>query len=109
MVSVSIIVVVAGAGVCVIVSIIVDATFGNVAVAADPPSTGTTEYVALLTNGSNHGASRWENGNGNDEPKQKSDDMAKSVWVEVSRRMMRRGDGFKMETQKDEGGGWRWQ
>jgi hypothetical protein len=50
-VSVSIIVLVAGAGVCVTVSTIVTAGSPPFAPVAEPPSTGTTEYVALLTRG----------------------------------------------------------
>jgi hypothetical protein len=48
-VSVSIIVLVAGAGVWVTVSTIVTAGSPPFAPVAEPPSTGTTEYVALLT------------------------------------------------------------
>ena len=47
-VSVSMTVVVAGAGTCVTVSTIVTTGRPPLPVAVDPPSTGTTEYVALL-------------------------------------------------------------
>ncbi len=59
-------------------------------VAADPESTLTTEYVSLLTNGPIQGDPRRKNGR--DEPKQKSDDTAKSVGVEVLRRMAKEGE-----------------
>jgi hypothetical protein len=48
-VSVSMIVFVAGAGISVMVSSIVTAGRPPFPVGAEPPSTGTTEYVALLT------------------------------------------------------------
>jgi hypothetical protein len=82
--SVSIIVFVAGAGVSVTVSKIVAPCPAEVA-AAGPPSTGTTEYVALLTNGSSK-ISRGKNGN--DEPNEMSEDIAKSVGVDVLNRML---------------------
>lgn len=82
------IVFVSGAGVAVTVSTIVDA-IGLVVDVADPPSTGTTEYVALPIRGSNQACSPRIRKNGSDEPKQKSDDATKSVEVEVLTRMMR--------------------
>ncbi len=80
--SVSTIVFVAGAGVSVTVSMIVAPTcpFPEVA-AAGPPSTGTTEYVALLTNGSSQTSFR--GGNGNEEPRAMSEEIAKSAGVKV--------------------------
>lgn len=96
-VSVSMIVFVSGAGVAVTVSIIVDAIGLVVVDDADPPSTGTTEYVALLTRGSNQACSPWMRKNGSDEPKQKSDDATKSVEVEVLRRMMRNGEESNLD------------
>jgi hypothetical protein len=81
--SVSIIVFVAGAGISVTVSTLV----------AGPPSTGTTEYVALLTSGSNQTAFRAKNGN--DEPNEKSEEIAKSVGVDVLSRMLILDEGIK--------------
>ena len=57
--------------------------------AAGPPSTGTTEYVALRTKGSNKLTLRAKNGN--DEPDEKSVDMAKSAGIDVSSRIMNLG------------------
>jgi hypothetical protein len=78
-----------GAGVCTLVSIIVTSPcgdpFADVA-AAGPPSTGTTEYVALRTSGSSLTALRGRNGS--DELRQKSADTANSAGVEVLRRIM---------------------
>lgn len=90
-VSVSMIVFVAGTGVCTIVSSIVTAVGPFALVAAPPPSTGTTEYVALRTNGSGNATIR--GANGSDEVKKKSDDKAKREELEVLRRMMVRWRG----------------
>jgi hypothetical protein len=88
-VSVSTIVFVEGVSVCVstIVSIIVAAGCGAVPadVAAAPPSTGTTEYVPLLTKGSSHTTFRGTKGS--DEDNKKSEDRAKSDEFEELRRM----------------------
>ena len=54
--------------------------------AAGPPSTGTTEYVALLIKGSDQLTLRAKNGN--DEPDERSVDKAKSVGIEVLSRML---------------------
>jgi hypothetical protein len=79
-VSVSMTVVVAGAGICVIVSSIV--TTGNppFAVAVDPPSTGTTEYVALLTRDA--GIAIYSGEKGNDVPNKKNDEKIQSAMLE---------------------------
>jgi hypothetical protein len=78
------------AGVWTMVSIIVTSPcgdpFADVA-AAGPPSTGTTEYVALRTNGSSHTAFRGRNGS--DEPRKKSEDTANSAADEVLIRIMK--------------------
>jgi hypothetical protein len=82
--------IVLAAGVWTIVSIIVTSPWGDPfadVAAAGPPSTGTTEYVALRTNGSNHTALRGRNGS--DEPKQKSEDTANSAADEVLIRIMK--------------------
>jgi len=55
------------------------------AVAEGPPSTGTTEYVAFLTNGCNQAASRGMNGIA--QPKVRSKLAANSAGVERLRRM----------------------
>jgi len=60
---------------------------------ADPPSTGTTEYVALLTSGSNQTAFRAKNGN--DEANEKSEETAKSVGVDVLSRILILDEGIK--------------
>lgn len=87
-VSVSTTVFVVGACVCTIVSIMVAAACKELSaeVAAAPPSTATTEYVALLTKGTAH--STFRGTNGNDEDNKKSDDKTKSEEVEVLRRIM---------------------
>ena len=97
-VSVSTTVFVVGACVCTIVSIIVAAACDEppADVAGAPPSTGTTEYVALLTKGSACNTSRRVKGN--DEDSKKSDDKAKSEEVEVLRRILtglRESDTFR--------------
>lgn len=56
--------------------------------AACPPSTGTTEYVALLTSGSS--GTDFFDRKGRDDPKQKSEEATKRDEVERLRRMMRR-------------------
>lgn len=55
-----------------------------------PPSTGTTEYVALLSNGSSCATPRFKNGR--EEPKEKSDEAAKSaeVWTRILVRIERK-------------------
>jgi hypothetical protein len=80
-ISVSITVLAIGACVCTIVSMTVDAACGELPVedAAAPPSTATTEYVALRTKGSTL-ISRGERGN--------DDDNAKSEEFEMLRRMI---------------------
>jgi len=92
LVSIEMTVVAAGFSVCVetstTVSIIVDAAAGvfpGVVAGGEPPSTGTTEYVALLSNGS----ASWTWGtNGREEDKRKREERAKSVGVEVLRRIV---------------------
>jgi hypothetical protein len=78
------------AGVWTMVSIIVTSPcgdpFADVA-AAGPPSTGTTEYVALRTNGSSHTTSRGRNGR--DELGKKSEDIANRAADEVLIRIMK--------------------
>lgn len=89
MVSVWTTVLVAGTRVCVAVSNIVTTSCGGdafAAVAAAPPSTGTTEYVALLAKGST--GTTFRGVNGSDELNKKSDDKAKSDVFEVLRRMV---------------------
>ena len=83
-------VIVVGAWVCTIVSIIVAAACGDPSaeVAAAPPSTATTEYVALRTSGSAFGGER-----GSDEDNKKSDDNAKSEELAVLRRMTMNSPG----------------
>ncbi len=59
-----------------------------------PPSTGTTEYVALLSNGSSCATLRFRKGR--EEPKEKSDDTAKRA--EVLTRIL-----VRIERKKQEG------
>ena len=97
-VSVSTTVFVVGACVCTIVSIIVAAACDEPSadVTGAPPSTGTTEYVALLIKGSTCSTSRGVKGN--DEDNKKSDDKVKSGKVEVLRRILtvlRESDTFR--------------
>jgi len=96
--SVSIIVFVAGAGVSVTVSMIVAPACPSTAVAAaGPPSTGTTEYVALLTKGSSQTAFRAKKGN--DEPNEKSEEIAKRIGVDVLSRILKLTGGMKTGSQ----------
>jgi hypothetical protein len=86
--SVSMTVLVAGACVCMIVSIIVASPCDDPpapVAAAGPPSTATTEYVALLTSGSTNATFRGTNGN--DELRKKREDKAKRDEFEVLSRM----------------------
>lgn len=87
-VSVSTTVFVVGASVCTIVSTTVAAACGELPVeaAAAPPSTATTEYVALLTKRST--PTTFRGTKGSDEDNKKSDDKAKSDEFEVVRRML---------------------
>lgn len=79
---VSVVTIVCVAGVSVTVWTIVTSPCPAVFVVADdPPSTGTTEYVALGSSAAFRGK------NGKEDPKQKSDDATKSD-VEVLRRMV---------------------
>lgn len=79
---VSVLTIVCVAGVSVTVLTIVTSPCPAVFVdAADPPSTGTTEYVALGLSDAFRGK------NGKEVPKQKSDDATKSD-VEALRRMV---------------------
>lgn len=85
-VSVSMTVFVAGAGVWIIVSIMVCAAGESIPVgSAAPPSTATTEYVALRASDS-EATSRGTNGN--DEPSKKSEDRVKSEEFAVLSFMM---------------------
>jgi hypothetical protein len=85
-VSVSRTVFVAGAGVWMMVSIMVCAAGESVPVgAAAPPSTATTEYVALRASGSRAMSREM---NGNDEPSKKREDRVKSEKFELLSFMM---------------------
>jgi hypothetical protein len=91
------IVLVAGAGVSVTVSMIVAPACPSTPVAAaGPPSTGTTEYVALPTNGSK---AAFRPKNGNDEPNEKSEETAKRVGVDVLSRIVILSEGMKTWSQ----------
>lgn len=67
------------------VSIMVCAAGESAPVAAAPPSTATTEYVALRASGSR---AIFRGKNGSDEPSKKSEDKVKSGELEVLSFMM---------------------
>jgi hypothetical protein len=66
--------------------------------AAGPPSTATTEYVALRTNGS---SATFRGMNGSDEPSKKSEDRAKSEELEVLSFMMTADEDTELEVKSN--------